>query len=419
MELTEDFRGNLRQVPVPMVLNRVVAARAKGTLTFSRPGEKVYLFFVGGELKTAATTKPGMRIGEMLMLHGAVEEEKIEEAIRTADPGRHGRIGKLLVEKGLLTREVLDEEIRKHFEEIFFSCFLWTDGDFAYVPSPGDLDADVAVDMPTAALIIEGVRRAPEDDRFMDSLGDPANFARATDLALRVSSLRLNSEEAYILSLCDGKTRVRDILRVGDSRDQTGRTLSTLLACGLIEIAASFAPGPPQPFDDSPLVLPIPREASPEPDPRVRLEQARAGYVDALALLEKRDYYGAILLLQDSVRLAPKNSEYRYRLAGALSHNKLWRQRAIDQYREAFRLDPMRQSLMIDFAELLLLTKNVAEALRIARELSDRYPVEASSRDLLQRCEQAAREHPEIREIPLPDPAPESPLSGLFRVKPK
>jgi len=381
-----------------MVLQRVVCARAKGTLTLTRPGETVHLFFVGGELKTAATTRAGMRVGEMLVLNGVVREEQLEEALRAVDAGRRGRLGQLLVEKGLLSQEVLDGEVRRHFEEIFFSCFLWREGEFAFVPAPGELDSGVAMDLPTAALIIEGVRRVPEQDRSLISLGDPADFCRATDLALRVESLRLNSEEAYLLSLCDGRTRLRDILRLGTSREQTGRTLFTLFACGLIEFAPSFIGGPaPAPFDDSPLVLPLAQSGEREADPKVRFEQARAGYLDALGLIEKRDYYGAILLLQESVRLAPENSEYRYRLAGALAQNKNWRQRALDQYREAFRLDPMRQSLLVEYAELLLLCQRAPDALRIARVLIDRYPAETSNRELLQRCEQAAREHPGAR----------------------
>ena len=239
---TEEFRGDLQKTPIPLVLHRIVESRAKGTLTLSKPGEKVRLYFVDGELKTASTKKRGMRIGEMLILHGVLEEEQIEEALKAIHDGRRGRIGKLLVEKGYLTREVLDSEIRKHFEEIFFSCFLWREGEFEFLASPGTLDPDVALDLPTAALIIEGVRRAPEEDRYEEALGDPEHFGRATGLALRVASLRLNSEEAFLLSLCDGKTRLRDILRLGRSREATGRMLYTLLACGLIE----FGPASPR-----------------------------------------------------------------------------------------------------------------------------------------------------------------------------
>jgi hypothetical protein len=219
-----------------------VDSRAKGTLTLSRPGEKIRLYFVDGELKTASTRRRGMRIGEMLLLHGVIEEQQIEEALRSIHSGYRGRIGKLLVEKGFLTQDVLDSEIRGHFEEIFFSCFLWREGEFEFHAARGNLDPDVALDLPTSALIIEGVRRAPEEDRYQEALGDPMNFGKATGLALRVESLRLNSEEAYLLSLCDGKTRLRDILHLGHSREATGRTLYTLLACGLIEFGPASPP---------------------------------------------------------------------------------------------------------------------------------------------------------------------------------
>ena len=389
MELTGTFHGSLADVSVPTVLHRIVEVRARGTLTLSRPGETIHLFFVDGELKTAATTRRGMRIGEALLLHGLVEEDQIEGALRSIHAGRHPRIGRTLVEKGLLSREVLDAEIRRHFEEIFYSAFAWKSGDFAFAPETGRLDPDVALDLPTAALIMEGVRRTPVDRR-LDELGDPAHFVRATKLAERVESLQLNSGEAYLLSLCDGKTRLRDLLRLGGSREDAAQTLYTLLAAGLIALSPELPPGPPhEPWDTSPLLLPIDLSgAHGRPDDAVRQRQARIAYLEANACLERDDRYGAVVLLQDCIRIAPENSEYHFRLAGALAFNRLWRQRALDQYREAFRLDPLREELMIEFGELLFVCREYGEAREIARSLADRYPSKRN-RELLSRCEGA------------------------------
>ncbi|MGH9443671.1 MAG: DUF4388 domain-containing protein [Thermoanaerobaculia bacterium] len=426
MALTEEFRGDFQQLPVPMVFHRIVEARARGTLTLSNPGESVHLFFVDGELKTAASTRSGMRLGETLLLHGLVEEEQVNEAVRAIESGTGGRIGKLLVEKGYLTGEVVEKEVRGQVEEIFFSTFLWTEGEFSFLPSEGKLDPAVSLDLPTRALIIEGVRRAPFDGDLERALGDPSSYVRATNLVMKIDSLRLNSEEAYLLSLCDGKTRLRDILRLGTSRSETRQILYVLLAGGLIALDPAGAAEAP-PFDDSPLVLPIPQDKTSESVPNVRLEQARAGYVEALACLEKKDFYGAILLLQDSVRLAPQNSEYRFRLAGALARNKSWRQRALDQYREALALDPMRQALMKEYIELLLTCKQYSRARMIARRLAERYPDVPGNQEILARCERAVREHPqdgEGSEEETRDPAetPEagpSRLARLFLPKPK
>jgi len=221
-----------------MVLHRIVQGRGTGTLTLSRPSERIHLFFVDGELKAANSSRAGMRLGETLLINGVVPEEDFEEALRSGAPGRRGRIGKVLVEKGLVSREILDVAMRKHFEEIFFSCFSWREGESAFLPSRGRLDSDVSLDLPTAALIIEGVRRQPDEVRRPEALGDPASFGLATPLTSRLETLRLSSEEAYFLSLCDGKTRLRDILRLGHSRAETAQTLYTLLACGLIEFSS-------------------------------------------------------------------------------------------------------------------------------------------------------------------------------------
>ena len=401
------FGGDLRDVPVPMVLHRIVQRRGKGTLTLSRPSERIHLFFVDGELKAANSTRAGMRVGETLLVNGVLPEEEFEIALRSVEPGRRGRIGKMLVEKGLVSQEILDAEIRKHFEGIFFSCFSWREGDFAFLPSRGRLDSDVSLDLPTAALIIEGVRREPGEERSPEELGDPASFGRATPLTSRLETLRLSSEEAYFLSLCDGSTRLRDILRLGRSRAEASQTLYTLLACGLIEFVPAGAlptPGGLLPADSPPF---LPPEAESGFDPAGRDERARAASGEARASLEQGDFYRAIVHLQECVHLFPENPEYRFRLAGALSCNALWRRRALVQYREALRLDPFREEILRELAQLLFIEEKFPAAYEIAERLVTHHPEKPGNRDLLLRCRAALLGRPDSGEtsVRVHDPA--------------
>jgi len=386
------FDGSLKETPVPLVLHRIVERRAKGTLTLARPSERVHLFFVDGELKAANSTRAGMRLGDALLIHGILAEEEFEEALLSVKGGRGARLGKTLVERGLVSREVLDAETRSHFEEIFFSCFSWREGDFAFLPSWGQLDSDVSLDLPTAALIIEGVRRESVAVSDVAALGDPASFGRAVPLTTEFQSLRLSSEEAYFLSLCDGSMRLRDIARLGPSRRDTLQTLYTLLACGLVE----FGPrGESRPADDVPF-LPSPAswDAPAEADPEARDDRARAAFSDALALLSKGNHTGAIVLLQECVRLFPYQVAYRFQLGNALSRNPLWRRRALVQYREALDLDPVREEVLGSFAELLLAEERFAAALEVARRLASHFPKSPRSQEILARCRGAAPHDP-------------------------
>jgi hypothetical protein len=330
-----------------------------------------------------------MRLGDALLIHGVIDEEDFDGVIRSVKGGRGGRLGKSLVEKGLVSREILDAETRRHFEEIFFSCFAWSDGDFAFLPSRGELDADVAVDLPTAALIIEGVRREAAADRDADALGDPALFGRATPLTTELQSLRLSSEEAYFLAQCDGRTRLRDILRLGRSRAEAAQTLYTLLACGLIEFVPGTSGAVPAPDDPVPF---LPREDSDpaaDSDPEIRDARARAAYTDALTALARGDSCGAIVLLQECVHLFPYSVEYRYQLGVALSAHPLWNRRALVHFREALDLDPFREEVLTKFAETLLVEGKFDAALEVARRLAAHHPGSRSD-ELLARCRAAA-----------------------------
>ncbi|HET7451118.1 MAG TPA: DUF4388 domain-containing protein [Thermoanaerobaculia bacterium] len=382
------FAGLLHETPVPLVLHRIVQARAKGTLTLARPSERIRLSFVGGELKAANSTRAGMRIGDALLLRGMVPEEEFEEVLLSARGGRGSRLGKVLVERGLLTQEALEAEIQNHFREIFFSCFAWRGGEFAFLPSFGELDSDVSLDMPTAALIIEGVRRVTGEAAEPGALGDPAFFGRATPLMTELPSLRLSSEEAYFLSLCDGSTRLRDILRLGRSRTEAAQTLYTLLACGLVEFVSSPAAPPDAgvPFLRDADAADGATEDDDWPDPDARDARARTAFGDALAALADGDVCRAVALLQECVHISPYNSEYRVRLGDVLSRQSLWRRRALTQYREALGLDPSREDALMRVAELLLEEEKTEAAREIARGLVARHPDTPEYRELLDRC---------------------------------
>ncbi len=298
-----------------------------------------------------------MRIGEKLILDGVVGEEQVEEAIRSAEAGRRGRIGQLLVEKGALSRAFSTRRFAGTSRKSFS-------------PASSGRRASSRSFLPRRARFRR--RPGPPHGRSDHRGRSPRSGGRAVS----------------------GSARRSRELREGDGPCPSRRIAPPQPGGGLPPLAVrqqNAAAGHPSPRD-------LPRADRPDPlhAARVRLDRARAlflrrarsaavrrqpprssdpserpvggrsegsrragagGIRRCPRALEKRDYYGAILLLQESVRLAPKNAEYRYRLAGALSHNKNWRARALEQYREALHIDPLRQSLMIEYAELLLLNK--------------------------------------------------------------
>jgi curved DNA-binding protein CbpA len=127
--------------------------------------------------------------------------------------------------------------MRRLVEEIVFSTFEWSEGEYRFEPSTGVVDPDVALDLSTAALIVEGIRRLPESDVFRERLGDGKNVPiLSEDPMSRFQYLPLTPQEAYLLSRVDGVIDLDGLLKLGGaSRGSSAKILYALFSCGIIE----------------------------------------------------------------------------------------------------------------------------------------------------------------------------------------
>jgi curved DNA-binding protein CbpA len=241
------FRGSLSETPLPQVLRRIFLENLKGTLTLVHGDETRHLFFEKGELRTATSSREGQRIGAFLKRRGSISDADLTWALETVAKQGRTRLGKLLVERGLLSRTVLDAEMRRLVEEIVFSTFAWETGEYRFQSSSGVLDPDVALTLSTAAIIVEGIRRLPEADAFRERLGDGHRVPiLATDPMSRYQYLPLTPQEAYLLSRIDGILEVDSLLKIaGASRAATGKILYALVSCGIVEWKQDGAERPP------------------------------------------------------------------------------------------------------------------------------------------------------------------------------
>lgn len=231
------FRGILAETPLPQVLRRIFLEGLKGTLTLVRGDETRHLFFEKGELRTATSSREGQRIGAFLKRRGWITDQDLSWALETVAKQGRARLGKILVEKGLVSRQVLDAEMRRLVEEIVFSTFEWSDGEYRFQSSTGVLDPDVALTLSTAAVIVEGIRRLPEAEIFRERLGEGRQVpVLSSDPMSRYQYLPLSPQEAYILSRVDGRLDLDSLLKIGGtSRAATAKIIYALLSCGILE----------------------------------------------------------------------------------------------------------------------------------------------------------------------------------------
>jgi curved DNA-binding protein CbpA len=231
------FSGSLAATPLPQVLRRIFLGGLKGTLRLARRDETRNMFFEKGELRNATSSREGQKIGAFLKRRGWITDKDLAWALETVTRQGRARLGKILIDRGLVTRAVLDAEMKRLVEEIVFSTFEWEEGEFRFEPAAGILDPDVALSLSTAAAIVEGIRRLPESDVFRQRLGDGKQvLALAGDPLSRYQYLSLTPQEAYLLSRVDGLVDLDALLKLGGaSRAAAAKTLYALLSCGIAQ----------------------------------------------------------------------------------------------------------------------------------------------------------------------------------------
>lgn len=232
-----EISGLLAQTPLYSVLRKIQSKGLTGSLSVARPDQSRLLYFNQGELHSARSSVEDHRIGHALVRWGYLSTENLERALHLQEE-QGGRLGQLLVREGLLTRAVLDDEARRLMQEIVLSALGWSEGTYTFVPGPRSSDDEIAIgfSLSTTALIIEGIRRVPESEQFLERLGDLANIPRLTrTLAEFDDTVWLPADAAYMLSRIDGRMSIREILSLIPGLEAArAKLLYTLIYCGFV-----------------------------------------------------------------------------------------------------------------------------------------------------------------------------------------
>jgi hypothetical protein len=234
-----ELSGTLAETPLFVVLRRIQKERLSGTLSVVREDQVRQLFFEAGELQSARSSREEHRIGATLVRWGYISQSHLDDALET-QRRTHQRIDLILIERGLVTRVVIDSEARRQMEQVVFSTLSWPDGAFHFEADTGPVELDVTVSL-SQEMIIEGIRRIPESEQFTELLGDLSAVPTLTRDPMSSGAVRMLRDAVGLLSQIDGKTSARQLLESATSTG-TAKILYSLLFAGLIEMKSISRP---------------------------------------------------------------------------------------------------------------------------------------------------------------------------------
>jgi hypothetical protein len=238
------LEGSLARFEVPDLLTFLHTSRRTGVLVLERSEQETKLFLRDGRPVFAHTTRPELRLGDMLVRDGKLTSAQLEEFV--SQPRAGGlRLGQALVARGVVAEPDLQAQLKVQISEIIFDSFAWREGGFALydgVPPPATA-VTLAIDLNN--LLMEGGRRLGERERVRDVFADLSRIVEAVANPEKVKqSVTLTPEEWQVYFLVDGRRSLAEICRlVGRGEQQaTLEILHRLLTARLIALSAATVP---------------------------------------------------------------------------------------------------------------------------------------------------------------------------------
>src|SRR5262245_25966117 len=121
-------QGSLAERDFPDLLQSLHEMRWSGLLTLTQVGVGRSVSVQEGRLVFASSSSPDDRLGELLLRLGRISLSQYLDAGKGVGPGR--RLGTVLVEKGFLSPKELVKAVVEQTQEIIYSAFQWTEGQY-------------------------------------------------------------------------------------------------------------------------------------------------------------------------------------------------------------------------------------------------------------------------------------------------
>ncbi|MFY9221281.1 MAG: DUF4388 domain-containing protein, partial [Blastocatellia bacterium] len=233
------MQGSLSTTPFPEVLRVIYNERRSGELvaktTVETSNLEKHVCFERGQVVFASSNQPEDRIGETLVRYNKLTRQQLEQFFTQLPSGQ--RVGRALVDFGILSERELVNYITLQFIDIIYSVFNWKTGNFQFNTGENLAPDELKMKFSTPTIILEGIRRLNDFDLIRKGIGSASKWLHTTTAGRsKIQAIAFNPVE---LSLMNMAKEPIDILKLlVNSKDRPEKVLQSiygLLVIGMLE----------------------------------------------------------------------------------------------------------------------------------------------------------------------------------------
>lgn len=199
--------GNLQTMQLAELLQWLSQGQKTGALVIDDGTVEKRIYFRNGRIVSSASTDPREYLGELLVRHGHLEVDALNEAVRRQEETGM-LLGKILVSTGQIGEEDLQPLLEIKTREAIYDLFTWSEGRFEFLDDQLPDKLMVATELDVTGIVLEGARRLDEWGRLRKLV--PTLDAIAVKIK-EGDDAKLSAVERRVLAEVDDRSTVREI----------------------------------------------------------------------------------------------------------------------------------------------------------------------------------------------------------------
>lgn len=296
------FGGDLGILGLANLLQVVSMSQAKGFLTLSHAELKKTIQFCSTGIRLVSGVRRAIPLGQILVRSGRITNEQLEQLLAEQRTTSR-RLGDLVIEKQMVTREAIDQALRDQVAEEIYELFAWPEARFYFAESENEALptgagplATVLLDPNMLSLMVEAARRTDEMARFRSEIPVDQLVPMRLEGDVPFDDLGVSKQAAMeLLPLIDGKRSIEQIVQETSYPKFTVlHTLYELKQRGLLSMESSTTADTKVRRKSGPSILLIGRQ------PEFRTETAAQLQTGGFAVVEADTWAGAESWLEAS-----------------------------------------------------------------------------------------------------------------------
>ncbi|HEX8440182.1 DUF4388 domain-containing protein [Archangium sp.] len=242
--------GDASGFPISDLIAFLSQSRWNGIVRVQAPGGERSVVLRDGEVRGATSDVAADRLGEVLVRLGYVERSQLETVLREQPPSK---IGRTLVERGLLQAHDLFKCVTHQVSEIFHAIVLCREGSFFLIDQPVEDKLGHNIQLSTQSLLMDSIRKIDELAHFRKRIP----HSRLYVLRKGQTMAKLEADEDKVLALVDGRRTVLDLGQAARlSEFDVTKVIYGLLEGGFVSLSDKPLGGTAQSISNIPTARP-------------------------------------------------------------------------------------------------------------------------------------------------------------------